>query len=67
MAKDDRDRAEASDSDRMRFRLACSAEAWSARADLLERLEFNRTQIETEVSKHGPVPDDDANPDGATQ
>lgn len=53
MAKDDRDRAEASDSHRMRFRLACSAQAWSARADLLERLESNRTQIETKLSKHG--------------
>ena len=65
MAKDDRDRAEASDSRRMRFQLACSAEAWSARADLLERLESNRAQIETEASKRGPMPDTMGAPNGA--
>ena len=65
MAKEDRDRAQASDSDRMRFRLACSAEAWSARADLLERLEFNRVQIENEASTNGPNPDGDDSQTGA--
>jgi len=46
LARDDRDRAQESDSERMRFRLACSAEAWSARADLLDRLEANRLRME---------------------
>lgn len=45
LASDDRDRAEQSDSDRMRFRLACSAEAWTQRAELLDRLEANRIQM----------------------
>lgn len=67
MAKGDRDRAQASDSDRMRFRLACSAEAWSVRADLLERLEFNRVHIENEASTDGPGPNGDDNQTGAKQ
>jgi hypothetical protein len=45
LASDDRDRAEDSDSDRMRFRLACSAEAWTNRAELLDRLEANRLKM----------------------
>jgi hypothetical protein len=56
MAHDDRVRAEDSDSDRMRFRLACSAEAWTARADLLDRLEANRARIATETDTHEPSP-----------
>jgi hypothetical protein len=52
MAHDDRVRAEDSDSDRMRFRLACSAEAWTARADLLDRLEANRARLATETDTH---------------
>ena len=39
MADDDRARAAAMGSDRMRFRLERSADAWTARADLLQRLE----------------------------
>jgi hypothetical protein len=38
MAKDDHNRAEASDTDHMRSRLACSADAWTKRADMLDRL-----------------------------
>jgi len=45
LASDDRDRAKDSDSDRMRFRLACSAEAWTNRAELLDRLEANRLKM----------------------
>lgn len=55
MAKDDRTRAEESDSDRMRFRLTCSADAWSARADLLDRLEANRARADGEMSER-PAP-----------
>jgi len=39
MAEDDRNRAAAMGSDRMRFRLERSADAWAARADMLARLE----------------------------
>jgi hypothetical protein len=46
MAQDDRNRAQESDSERMRFRFACSAEAWTARADLLDRLEANRVRMQ---------------------
>jgi predicted HTH transcriptional regulator len=49
MAQDDRSRAEESDSDRMRFRLACSAEAWTTRAELLDRLEANRARIHDQL------------------
>jgi hypothetical protein len=59
MAQDDRDRAVISDSDRMRFRLACSAEAWSARAEMLDRMEANRARVEGE-------PDTPEADDGAT-
>ena len=45
LASDDRDRARDSDSGRMRFRLACSAEAWTNRAELLDRLEANRLKM----------------------
>jgi hypothetical protein len=51
MAQDDRSRAEESDSDRMRFRLACSAEAWTARAELLDRLEANRARIHDQLDR----------------
>ena len=57
LAQDDRTRAEESDSDRMRFRLACSAEAWTARADLLDRLEANRARTEAGLSATTPVAD----------
>jgi len=53
-AQDDRTRAEESDSDRMRFRLACSAEAWTARADLLDRLEANRARTDGAVTGETP-------------
>ena len=46
MASSDRDRAVAADSARMRFRLACSAEAWTDRADLLDRMEANRLKMD---------------------
>ena len=42
LANDDRDRAEQSDSDLMRVRLTRSADAWTIRAELLERLESRR-------------------------
>ena len=45
LASDDRERAKDADSDRMRFRLACSAEAWTNRAELLDRLEANRLKM----------------------
>ncbi|MEP7131484.1 MAG: hypothetical protein ABI770_10180 [Sphingomicrobium sp.] len=54
MADDDHDRAEASDSDHMRVRLKCSADAWTARADLLDRLEANRAKIATQVHTAAP-------------
>jgi len=57
LASDDRDRAEHSDSDRMRFRLACSAEAWTNRAELLDRLEANRVKMNKPTE-----PGDDASP-----
>ena len=44
MASDDRERAEQTDSAHMRVRLVSSAEAWTRRADLLERLEGNRAK-----------------------
>jgi hypothetical protein len=56
MADDDRARAEASDSDRMRVRLASSAEVWTARAQLLDRLEANRARIDTQVNIGAPNP-----------
>lgn len=42
LASDDRERAGQTESAHMRLRLVSSANAWSARADLLERLEGNR-------------------------
>ncbi|MEA3057348.1 MAG: hypothetical protein QOF34_163 [Sphingomonadales bacterium] len=54
MADDDRDRAKASDSDRMRVRLGCSADAWTARADLLDRLEAKRSKITKHVNIDAP-------------
>ena len=59
MAQDDRDRAQESDSDRMRFRLACSAEAWTARADLLDRLEANRVRMQDAGSPPATRKEDD--------
>ena len=56
LAKDDRDRADASDSENMRLRLVCSAEAWTARANLLERLEGNRARKEAELGRHPVAP-----------
>ena len=53
LASDDRARAEQSDSAHMRFRLACSAEAWTARAELLDRLEANRVQMNNECPPGG--------------
>ena len=42
MASDDRERAAESQSDLMRHRLSRSAEAWTIRAELLDRLESRR-------------------------
>ena len=42
LASDDRERAEQSSSAHMRMRLVSSAATWTARADLLERLESRR-------------------------
>ncbi len=53
LASDDRDRAAQSDSAHMRFRLACSAEAWFARAELLDRLEANRVHMNTDYPLSG--------------
>ena len=53
LANDDRIRAQDSDSAHMRFRLACSAEAWTARAEMLDRMEANRIQMNNE----GPPPE----------
>jgi hypothetical protein len=64
LASDDRDRAEQSDSDRMRFRLACSAEAWTNRAELLDRLEANRVKLKSESARAGDAPEAQENPDG---
>jgi len=44
LASDDRERAEQTESAHMRVRLVSSADAWTRRADLLERLEGNRTR-----------------------
>ena len=60
LASDDRARAEQSDSAHMRFRLACSAEAWTARAELLDRLEANRVQMNNEC----PLSPDGMNDNG---
>ena len=57
LASDDRDRAKDSDSGRMRFRLACSADAWTNRAELLDRLEANRLKM-----NQGSPPDGDSPP-----
>jgi hypothetical protein len=56
LAKDDRDRADAADSANMRFRLVCSAEAWTARAKLLERLEGNRARKGAELGSASGSP-----------
>ena len=53
LASDDRARAEESVSAHMRFRLACSAEAWTARAELLDRMEANRVRMNDECSAAG--------------
>ena len=45
LASDDRTRAEQSESAHMRLRLVSSAAAWTARADLLERLEEQRARM----------------------
>ena len=62
LAKDDIDRAGESDSDHMRARLAHSAETWTARADMLQRLEGNRARIEAELGQRvinsGPASDE---------
>ena len=56
MAAADRERAVAMDTDRMRFRIERSADAWTKRADLLERLEgtFNARRL-------GAIDGDDGN------
>ena len=46
MASDDRERAAQSQSDLMRFRLNRSAEAWTIRAELLDRLESRRIPVD---------------------
>ena len=51
----------------MRFRLACSAEAWTARADLLDRLEANRAQLESGVLTKGPRHNGETGPTGTGQ
>jgi hypothetical protein len=48
LANDDRIRAQESDSSQMRFRLSCSAEAWTARAELLGRMEAHRVKMNDE-------------------
>lgn len=53
MASDDRERAGQSTSDLMRARLASSAEAWTIRAELLERLEARRGPIAGEARETG--------------
>lgn len=57
MAQDDRERVEDSDSDRMRFRLACSTEAWAARADMLDRMEANRARVGGAPNQAPETPD----------
>jgi hypothetical protein len=54
MAHDDRTRAEETNNGRMRFQLACSAEAWTSRAELLDRMEANRVQMEGEQGSPKP-------------
>lgn len=54
LASDDRARAEQTVSARMRFRLACSAEAWTTRADLLDRLEQNRVRMDSAPVAQSP-------------
>jgi hypothetical protein len=44
LAREDQARARAADSQHMRFRLACSAEAWNVRADMLDRIEAQRAR-----------------------
>ena len=44
LANDDLERAELSDSAHMRLRLVSSADAWGARAKMLDRIEGNRAQ-----------------------
>ena len=63
LASDDRDRAKDSDSDRMRFRLACSAEAWTNRAELLDRLEANRLKMNNGTPTDGESPTAQENDD----
>ena len=46
LGRDDRERAEQTDSELMRVRLDRSAQAWAIRAELLERLESRRGQID---------------------
>jgi hypothetical protein len=57
LAADDRVRAEGSNNGRMRFRLACSAEAWNARADLLDGFEANRERIHAQTNNHSSFPE----------
>lgn len=45
MASDDRERAALSDSAHMGLRLLGSADAWTARAELLDRLEANPVRM----------------------
>ena len=54
MASDDMDRARQSDSAHMRVRLAYSAEMWTARAELLDRMEANRVRMNDQCEAEYP-------------
>ena len=58
LANDDRIRAGQSTSDHMRARLSNSADTWTERADLLERLEARRVPIESAAPGPGGEDDD---------
>jgi hypothetical protein len=61
LAKDDRNRAAAIGNDHMRLQLERSADAWAARAHLLDRLEAN---FNARAGGHGPGPNAEMNDDG---
>jgi hypothetical protein len=55
LESDDRARAEESESAHMRVRLVSSADAWNARASLLERLEGNRSRTVDTAPPEAPA------------
>lgn len=64
LASDDRERAEQSDSAHMRLRLVSSADTWTLRAELLERLEARRVSLDPGAASEASIDEAGEDDDG---